>query len=696
MNKRLIFVAVLSWCTALCAQSNPVPLINQPLSPDAAAPGGAGFILTVNGTGFVTGAVVDWNGSARVTTFVNSGELKATILASDITAPGTGVVNVINPAPGGGTSNPSYFQIVQPSSTPPTFAVVLATVGTPVAETPVAAAAGDFNGDGAIDLAVADFDGSPSGNFISVLLNAGNGTFPTHAEYAAGQGPISIIAADFNGDGKLDLAVSNSNADSISILLGNGDGTFQPHVDYATGSFPAQVVTGDFNRDGKLDLAVVNVVDGSVSILLGNGDGTFQPRVDYTLGTFPFYLVVGDFNGDNKLDLAVINRGDDSISIVLGNGDGTFVAQPAFSTGLFADAIATADFNGDGKLDLAIAINNNGSGDNVSVLLGNGNGTFQPATPYATPNQPTWITTGDFNGDGKIDLAVASDNCPPSGNCGTGQASIFLGNVDGTFQSRVDTGINAQIPNAVVAADFNNDGQLDLALPTGSPCCGGTTVSVLTQTTNSGAPLVTLSTISVDFGTAVIGGKVPRRVITVTNTGSATLEISSISLSTGDATDYTQKNNCGSQLLAGAACQVTVGFHPHKINSRVSQLNIADNANGSPQIVTLTGMGTYVSLSSAALNFGAQRVGTKSPSKTITVTNEGNFSIAMQGIAIGGANPKDFTETNTCGRSLETKHSCKVSVAFTPTAKGARSAEVLINDNGGASPQQVSLAGTGD
>jgi trimeric autotransporter adhesin len=125
-------------------------------------------------------------------------------------------------------------------------------------------------------------------------------------------------------------------------------------------------------------------------------------------------------------------------------------------------------------------------------------------------------------------------------------------------------------------------------------------------------------------------------------------------------------------------------------------LNIADNANGSPQIVALTGMGTYVSLSTATLHFGAQRVGATSPSKTITVTNEGNFAIAMRSIAIGGADPRDFAETNTCGDSLEAKHSCKVSVAFTPTAKGARSAVVLVNDNGGASPQQVSLAGTGD
>ena len=216
-----------------------------------------------------------------------------------------------------------------------------------------------------------------------MLLGNGDGTFQAAVSYIAGSDPYSAAVGDFNGDGKLDLAVANAGSANISIFLGKGDGTFLVAVNYGTGPNPVSVAVGDFNRDGKPDLAVANngaasgspykpLINASVSVLLGNGDGTFQTAVNFDAGLSPFSVVLGDFNGDDQLDLAVANEGglmwpnqfSRGVSVLLGNGDGTF--QPAFnySAGARPDSVAVSDFNGDGKFDLAVA---NGGG--VSVLL---------------------------------------------------------------------------------------------------------------------------------------------------------------------------------------------------------------------------------------------------------------------------------------------------------------------------------------
>jgi protocatechuate 3,4-dioxygenase beta subunit len=214
-----------------------------------------------------------------------------------------------------------------------------------------------------------------------------------------------VTTGDFNGDGKLDLAVANEMSNTVSILLGNGDGTFQTAVNYDVGSYPRSVTAGDFNGDGKLDLAVANYFSSNVSILLGNDDGTFQTAVNYSAGTNPSSVTTGDFNGDGKLDLAVANSGGNTVSILLGNGDGTFQTAMNYGVGTNPFSVTTGDFNGDGKLDLAVA---NSGGNTVSILLGNGDGTFQTAVSYGVGSYPYIVTTGDFNGDGKLDLAVTN------------------------------------------------------------------------------------------------------------------------------------------------------------------------------------------------------------------------------------------------------------------------------------------------
>jgi hypothetical protein len=166
---------------------------------------------------------------------------------------------------------------------------------------PTAVAAGDFNGDGKTDLAVACLNGNVG--VVSVLLGNPDGSFQTHVDYATGLYPKAVVVADFDGDGKLDIATANNDDNSISILLGNGDGTFKPHVDYAAGNGPLSIVVGDFNHDGKLDLAVANGgYGGKVSIFLGNGNGSFQPHVDYPTSNFgtPAALTIGDFNNEGN------------------------------------------------------------------------------------------------------------------------------------------------------------------------------------------------------------------------------------------------------------------------------------------------------------------------------------------------------------------------------------------------------------
>jgi hypothetical protein len=367
----------------------------------------------------------------------------------------------------------------------------------------------DLNHDGFPDLVVAN----TGTNNVSVLLNTGNGTFSAPVEYTTGNGPASVAIGDFNNDGKPDLAVANSVDGTVSVLLGNGDGTFQAQTTYPVGSNPMAVAAGDFNADGKLDLAVGNFNDSTVSILLGNGNGTFGNQVTFpTAFGEPYAIVVADFNGDHKPDLAVSNAGVDSVSILLGNGDGSFrthvdywagngpgllaagnfvngnsnvdLAVPDYGWAARADnkltlllgngdgtfrshglyptgdkpvAVAWGDFNNDGYPDLVTV---NSIDSDVSVLLGNGDGTYQPQNTYSVGNNPAAVAVGDFKGDGKLDLAVA--NYGTAGAPGN-TVSILLGNGDGTFpQSPSNTYTVGTSPLAIAVGDFNKDSKLDL------------------------------------------------------------------------------------------------------------------------------------------------------------------------------------------------------------------------------------------
>jgi hypothetical protein len=373
---------------------NPVPFINQPLVPDATAPGGEPFTLTVNGTGFVSGSAVNWNGSALDTQFINASQLKATVPAADIATASTASVTVVNPAPGSGASNVAFFTVA--ASTPGTVLFRLtSSVATDFGPSG-SVALGDFNGDGNLDLAVAVPNYVDS---VYILLGDGTGNFGlASSPYVGYPANGSLAVGDFNGDGKLDLAVGTTGG--ISILLGDGRGNFTLASSPVTDLYHPSLAVGDFNGDGKLDLAVPK--NNTVSILLGDGTGNFTLASSPAVGNNPVSVAVGDFNEDGKLDLAVANENDNTVSILLGDGTGSFTLASSPAVGNYPASVAVGDFNGDGKLDLVT------TGSAISVLMGDGAGNITLASSPADGDYPASVAVGDFNGDGRLDLAVAN------------------------------------------------------------------------------------------------------------------------------------------------------------------------------------------------------------------------------------------------------------------------------------------------
>jgi uncharacterized protein (TIGR03437 family) len=325
---------------------------------------------------------------------------------------------------------------------------------------PGAIVAADFNGDHKIDIAVASMGGFPNDQVV-IYLNNGDGTFQPPKSFAVGTAVFAMIAGDFNGDGKIDLITGQTESKDLSVLLGNGDGTFQKAVSYPAGGAVGGIVAADFNGDGKLDLAVSNQSPGSLSILLGHGDGTFGAASTQSLGMALVGITTADFNGDGKPDLAIADN-NNTVWLLLGAGDGTFgTPQSIALTGTLV-GIASGDFNGDKHADLAVANLNAAS---VYVLLGKGDGTFQPATSLAAGRGAFAVTLGDFNSDGKLDIAVANNFEVPLQN----DVSLLLGNGDGTFRAAIPLGAGNNAVG-VVAADFTGNGKLDLAVANnGSP-----------------------------------------------------------------------------------------------------------------------------------------------------------------------------------------------------------------------------------
>lgn len=333
-----------------------------------------------------------------------------------------------------------------------------------VGQAPVALAAADFNRDGRPDVAVVN-NGDSS---ISILLNQGGNKFTAAAGSpivpGAGQtGPAAIAAADINGDGLTDLLVANQTSGNVTILLGAGNGTFSaaPSSPLAAGGGTSGIVAADFNGDGRIDFAVSNSTDNTISIFLGDGAGGFKAATGspIALGAgeqTPGALVAADFRGDGKMDLAVVNRATNNVTVLDGKGDGTFTPAKGspLSVGAGPAALAASDLNGDGRPDLAVV---NQTDNTVSILLNRGDGTFAASlsSPLAAATAPSGVAAADVNLDGIRDLVVT--------NQGADSVSIYLGLGGGLFAPRFGLPTAAG-PAAIVTADFNGDGRPDAAI----------------------------------------------------------------------------------------------------------------------------------------------------------------------------------------------------------------------------------------
>ena len=446
------------------------------------------------------------------------------------------------------------------------------------ADTADAGVAADFNGDGKLDLAVAE-QYYPNGQ-VSVELGKGDGTFGqpiVSALTTNATNPNLMLAADFNGDGKTDLVVEDNNSNGFQVLLGRGDGSFATPVDTPLSYSMLSFATGDFNKDGKADLVITTSNSSpAMNIYLSNGDGTFSPGMSYVV--YPnSYVAVADVNGDGNLDLIVVAPGfgsGSSLLVFLGNGDGTF-KNPIFGpSDNYSSEPVIGDFNRDGKLDVVVGTYNGG----IAFLAGNGDGTFRTQVYSDVGLQLAGsLIASDFNGDGKLDLAARS-------SFNYAATLVMSGNGDGTFgpPTEFDSNSNGFGAGGAFAGDFNSDGVSDLGVPGQNPATNTPVVFLYLST-----PTPNLRPTALNFGSEQVGKTSSPKKVKLMNDGNAKLKISGITVSG----DFLEQNNCGKGLAVGKSCTIQISFKPQAKGIRTGQVSVADNAPGRRQKVSLTGTG---------------------------------------------------------------------------------------------------------
>jgi hypothetical protein len=301
-------------------------------------------------------------------------------------------------------------------------------------------------------------------NSVEILLGYGDGTFGNHmtSSPGCGSGPESLTVGDFNSDNQLDIVTANNNGNSIGILLGYGNGTFADNKTYSTGSGsqPIYISVGDFNQDNISDIAVTNHFANNIGIFLGYGSQPFAGVTTYSTGhgSQPHSVVIGDLNYDSRSDIVVANYGTDNVGILFGRKDGTFDPIIAHHTGNGSApySVAVADFNSDKHLDIVVT---NSENDNIAILLGYGNRTFASRVTYSTGvrSRPYTVVIGDFNNDNISDIGIA--------NSGTSNIFLLYGNGNGTFgnQKLYPLGYGYH-PYSIAATDLNQDDWMDIVI----------------------------------------------------------------------------------------------------------------------------------------------------------------------------------------------------------------------------------------
>ena len=439
---------------------------------------------------------------------------------------------------------------------------------------------GDFNCDGRPDVAVVNVVKNTSGN-VEILLGNGDGTFRVGATYPFAAPATTASAGSLRHNGILDLVLGAAGANVVYVLLGNGDGTFQLPVSYPTTAESHTVALGDFTGKGNLDVLDLEGtgsqgVCNCIEVLPGNGDGTFgapiTTPVPYNIDGVA--IVAGDFNDSGKLDVAVGGGvgSIEQVDILLGNGDGTFDPDGFYKLQAYPDAIASGYFTSDKtKLDLALP------SDGISAMLGNGDGTFQQPVPYKV-SLPSWVIAEDFNGDGKLDLAVSDSGSPLGGAPGV---SVLNGNGDGTFQNAVFYPTGAEEGGQFVAAgDFNGDHRPDLLV---LDSVHGYIWTLLNTGVVSFSPTTPLN-----FKKQAVGTTSPPQAVTLTNTGKNELKIASVKASVG----FGVTSTCGSGVASGAKCTISATFSPTKKGAAQGTVTIIDSASTKPMVIELLGTGT--------------------------------------------------------------------------------------------------------
>ena len=541
---------------------------------------------------------------------------------------------------------------------------------------PAAVAVGDFNGDGKADMAITNY----GGNNVTVLLGNGAGSFTpaTGSPFAVGTNPVDVAVGDFNDDGLQDLVVSNFNDNTITVLLGNGTGGFTPATGspFGVGSGPRALAVGDFNGDGQADIAVGNYGSNSLTILLGNGTAGFTQATGSPIGvgTNPYSIALGDFNGDGITDLAVANQGSNNVTVLLGSGSGSFAPATGspFAVGNHPNSVTVADFNGDGKLDLAVA---NYADNTVTVLLGNGSASFTASSgsPFSAMSGPYSLTTGDFNGDGILDIAVA--------DAITGEVTTLIGSGNGNFTAETGSPFAAGTTSLSIAAgDFNGDGRVDVAvanlgsnnvtvlLGTGAAThlaivqqpttgmAGSFIGNVVVQVEDSGGSVVTGSSavISINSSPAGVGGAVTQSATNGVATFSGlvfsapntyTLTASSAGLMSATSTPIS--------ITAGAPTKLVITSQPTSGTVNVPIGNVVvqvEDANGdlvttSTATITITSSPTGVGGTTSMVASGGiatfnNLIFTAGNLYTLTAASTGLSSAISNSILIGGTASK--------------------------------------------------------